>query len=125
MAGDEGASVTGDRMFLRQALVNIIHNAVKYSLSGSSVSVRVHHQPPGSIQVECCTGQGIPPEHPARIFDRFYRVDESRSRGRAERDSGSQLPNWPSAHTAETFDFYRRAERAAHFRSACRLRLRG
>jgi signal transduction histidine kinase len=95
IAGDEGASVTGDRMFLRQALVNIIHNAVKYSPPGGSVSVRVHHQPPGNIQVEVAdTGPGIPPEHSARIFDRFYRVDESRSREAGGAGLGLSIAQW-------------------------------
>ena len=51
--GDEGVNVKGDRVFLRQALVNIIHNAVKYSPVGGTISVGVQYEPEGSIRLEC------------------------------------------------------------------------
>src|SRR6202050_5269199 len=74
--GDEDVSVKGDRVFLRQALVNIIHNAVKYSPIGGTISVRVKHEPEGGLRLEVIdSGPGIAPEHSAKIFDRFYRVD--------------------------------------------------
>jgi heavy metal sensor kinase len=93
--GDEGASLTGDRMFLRQALVNIIHNAVKYSLPGGSISVRVRKDPAGDIHVEVAdNGPGIAPEHSARIFDRFYRADESRSREAGGAGLGLSIAQW-------------------------------
>jgi len=93
--GDEGTSLTGDRIFLRQALVNIIHNAVKYSPPGGSISVRVQAAPPDSVQVEIAdTGPGIAPEHSARIFDRFYRVDESRSREFGGAGLGLSIAQW-------------------------------
>lgn len=93
--GDEGLSLAGDRMFLRQALVNVIHNAVKYTPPGGSISVSVHDQAPGSIQVEVAdTGPGIAPEHSARVFDRFYRVDESRSREAGGAGLGLSIAQW-------------------------------
>jgi heavy metal sensor kinase len=93
--GDEGVSLTGDRVFLRQALVNIIHNAVKYSPAGGAISVKVQEDPAGSIQVEVAdTGPGIAPEHFARIFDRFYRVDESRSRQFGGAGLGLSIAQW-------------------------------
>jgi heavy metal sensor kinase len=93
--GDEGVRVTADRMFLRQALVNIIHNAVKYSPRGGSIWVRVHEDPAGSVQVEVAdTGPGIAPEHFAKIFDRFYRVDESRSRDAGGAGLGLSIAQW-------------------------------
>jgi signal transduction histidine kinase len=79
--GDDGATVTGDRVFLRQALVNIIHNAVKYSPPGGTIHVEVHRQPAGGVRLEVTdSGPGIALEHSEKIFDRFYRVDQSRSR---------------------------------------------
>ncbi len=78
--GDDGAVVSGDPVFLRQAIVNIIHNAVKYTPQGGAIRVTVRRAPEGRVVVEVAdTGEGIPLEHRSRLFDRFYRVDASRS----------------------------------------------
>ncbi len=93
--GDEDVSVKGDRVFLRQALVNVIHNAVKYSPVGGAISVRVKHGPAGGLRLEVADhGPGIATEHSARIFDRFYRVDESRSRGPGGAGLGLSIAQW-------------------------------
>jgi heavy metal sensor kinase len=93
--GDEGVKVKGDRVFLRQALVNIIHNAVKYSPAKGTITVRVQYEPEGSIRVDVIdSGPGIPPEHASKIFDRFYRVDESRSRGAGGAGLGLSIAQW-------------------------------
>jgi histidine kinase len=63
-----------------QVLTNLAGNALKYTPEGSSVwitSQRLNDQVQISVRD---TGIGIAPEHQARIFDRFYRVDKSRSR---------------------------------------------
>jgi signal transduction histidine kinase len=87
--------VTGDRLFLRQALVNIIHNAVKYSPAGGAISVEVRYEPEGSIRLDVAdSGPGIAPEHAAKIFDRFYRVDESRSREAGGAGLGLSIAQW-------------------------------
>lgn len=93
--GDEDVSVKGDRVFLRQALVNVIHNAVKYSPVGGTIFVRVRHESAGSLRLEVAdNGPGIASEHSARIFDRFYRVDESRSRGQGGAGLGLSIAQW-------------------------------
>jgi heavy metal sensor kinase len=93
--GDEGASVRGDRVFLRQALVNIIHNAVKYSPIGGTISVGVQHEPQGGIRLHIAdSGPGIAPEHATKIFERFYRVDESRSREAGGAGLGLSIAQW-------------------------------
>ena len=79
LQGDDGAIVRGDRMILRQAAVNVLHNAIKFSPVGSSISMRVWKQ-----NGECClsisdSGPGIAEEHWNKVFNRFYRVDRSRS----------------------------------------------
>jgi len=95
VAGDEEVNVTGDRVFLRQALVNIIHNAVKYSPAGGMISVSVKREPEGSICLEVIdNGPGIAPEHAGRIFDRFYRADESRSRADGGVGLGLSIAQW-------------------------------
>jgi heavy metal sensor kinase len=93
--GDESAILSADRVILRQALVNIVHNAVKYSPRGGSIAVRVDGAAEGGVRVEVAdSGPGIPPEHAARIFDRFYRVDESRSREFGGAGLGLSIAQW-------------------------------
>lgn len=73
--------VAGDRRQLVSAVGNLVENAVKYSEAGGSVQIRV--RPDGGI-VELSVvdqGAGIPAEAVDRVFERFYRVDEARSRG--------------------------------------------
>ncbi|MBI2213183.1 MAG: heavy metal sensor histidine kinase [Acidobacteria bacterium] len=78
----EGGRVVAavDRVFLRQALVNLVDNAIKYSQEGASVRVRVARTGGGAEIAVSDDGPGIAPEHHARLFERFYRVDRSRSR---------------------------------------------
>jgi signal transduction histidine kinase len=72
------ALVDADRM--RQVLRILIDNAVKYSPAGREVRLRVTGDDT-RIQIEVCdTGSGIPPEHLPHLFERFYRVDQARSR---------------------------------------------
>lgn len=65
---------------LEQAVVNLVDNAIKYSEAGMRVRVTAEERPGGVCIAVADTGPGIPKEHHARIFERFYRVDKSRSR---------------------------------------------
>lgn len=95
LEGDERANINGDRVFLRQALVNVIHNAIKHSPIGGTISVGVHSGPKGSVHFDVMdSGPGIAREHAERIFDRFYRVDESRSRDGGGAGLGLSIAQW-------------------------------
>ena len=77
---DSAAKVYGDKSRLRQVMINLIDNAIKYNDSGGSVTCiarAVHNQCEIVIRD---SGNGIPAEHLPRIFERFYRVDRDRSR---------------------------------------------
>jgi two-component system phosphate regulon sensor histidine kinase PhoR len=74
-------SVRGDEERLGQLLLNLLHNAIKFSPTGGEVVVRVEAEP-DEIRLEVRdTGVGIPAQELDRIFERFYKVDRARQRG--------------------------------------------
>ncbi|MEV4317851.1 ATP-binding protein [Actinocrispum sp. NPDC049592] len=75
--GPSRVIVQADPMRLRQVLDNLLTNIARHTPSGTSVTVTVS---PDAVITVTDSGPGIPPEHQARIFDRFYRIDDSRSR---------------------------------------------
>jgi len=77
----ESLVVRGDRLKLRQLLLNILDNAVRYTPAGGSVTGSVARRNGSAVVSVADTGVGIPPEHLPFIFDRFYRVDKVRSGG--------------------------------------------
>lgn len=74
------SGVSGDPDYLERAVRNLVDNAIKYTPEGGAVRVEVRERP-GAIVLEVSdNGIGIPAEDQPRIFERFYRVDKSRSR---------------------------------------------
>jgi heavy metal sensor kinase len=86
--------VAGDRDFLRQALVNVVHNAVKYSPRAGLIEVDIRLHEGGTAVEVRDSGPGIPEEHLVRVFDRFYRVDGSRSREGGGVGLGLAIAKW-------------------------------
>ncbi|GAB4293500.1 MAG: phosphate regulon sensor histidine kinase PhoR [Desulfuromonadia bacterium] len=74
------ARVAGHRQHLEQAILNLLDNAVTYTPVGGKITVSVTTGANGCQVSVTDTGIGIPSEHLPRIFERFYRVDPSRSR---------------------------------------------
>jgi heavy metal sensor kinase len=93
--GNERAQADGDCLFLRQALVNVLHNAIKYSPIGEVIAVRVQKDETGPVTVEITDkGPGIPLEDQAKVFDRFYRVDKARWRESGGAGLGLSIAKW-------------------------------
>ena len=67
-----------DRSVLRQALINIVDNAIKYTPEGGRIRVRVGASAGEAVLEVSDTGPGVSPEAGARIFDRFYRATHPR-----------------------------------------------
>jgi len=86
--------VTGDRLVLRQPLINLVDNAIKYSPEGERVRVCVRDQSEGPTLEVTDTGPGIAAEHQAHIFDRFYRVDKARAREMGGTGLGLSIVQW-------------------------------
>ena len=73
--------VTGSRLRLEQALLNLVANAIKFNRPGGEVHVRVTRKNDGRAAIVVAdNGVGIPSQDLPRIFERFYRVDRARSR---------------------------------------------
>lgn len=72
--------VSGYRKILDAMLYNLCDNAIKYNITGGSVTVRIDYQDGKPVITVSDTGIGIPPEHQPHVFERFYRVDKSRSK---------------------------------------------
>ncbi|MCM1007169.1 MAG: ATP-binding protein [Ruminococcus flavefaciens] len=70
----------GNRTVLEEIIYNLCDNAVKYNFEGGRIEVKVSHMPKTVFITVSDTGMGIPSQHTDRIFERFYRVDKSRSR---------------------------------------------
>ncbi|MBD1863960.1 MULTISPECIES: cell wall metabolism sensor histidine kinase WalK [Trichocoleus] len=79
-SGAESIHVKADRSRLRQVLINLIDNAVKYSEPHTPVTLRLHQFDEFVALQVSDRGCGIDLPHQTRIFERFYRVDEARSR---------------------------------------------
>jgi heavy metal sensor kinase len=86
--------VIADRLLLREAITNVLDNAIKYAPEQSRVDIEVSAAAEEAIITIADQGPGIPPEHRARIFDRFFSVDQDRSRDRGGSGLGLAISKW-------------------------------
>jgi heavy metal sensor kinase len=94
ISASEDVSVMADRLVLREALTNVVDNAIKYGPQGSMVDIHVRVADGLATVTIADQGPGIAPEHRERIFDRFFRVDEGRSRDRGGTGLGLAIAKW-------------------------------
>jgi signal transduction histidine kinase len=92
--GAEGLSVRADRLVLREAITNVIDNAIKYSPTGASIAVSILTDGNQAVVEVTDQGPGVAAEHRERIFDRFFRVDTARSRDAGGTGLGLAIAKW-------------------------------
>jgi len=93
--GDAGLIVSVDRLVLRQGIVNLLDNAIKYSPRNTRILVRVGFGAAGQASLDITDeGPGIPSEHQPYVFDRFYRVDQARTREWGGAGLGLAITRW-------------------------------
>jgi len=83
-----------DRLVLRQALINLLDNAIKYSPEGGRIRIALNATDRERRLEVIDEGAGIPLEHRQRVFDRFYRVDQARSREMGGTGLGLSITRW-------------------------------
>ena len=76
----ENVSVNGIEQLLSGVVYNLADNAIKYNHPGGTVTIRLRERGEQAILQVADSGVGIPEESRERIFERFYRVDKSRSK---------------------------------------------
>jgi two-component system phosphate regulon sensor histidine kinase PhoR len=77
---DDAYKIKANRFLLEQMFINLIDNAVKYTPENGKIDIKVLNSDSQVLTEITDTGIGIPKEHLPRIFERFYRVDKTRSR---------------------------------------------
>ena len=92
---ETGVYVEADRTALRQAIINLLDNATKYTAAGGFVLATVRSEKPAAMIIEISdTGPGIPEDHRDKIFDRFYRIDPGRSSETGGAGLGLSIARW-------------------------------
>lgn len=88
------ALVLGDEDRLKQLLLNLVDNGIKYTQPGGTVRLSLARDKGWAQLVVSDTGIGIPSEDLPHIFDRFYRVDKARSRAQGGSGLGLAIAKW-------------------------------
>lgn len=94
LGNEDQAQVLGDVDRLKQLLLNLVDNAIKYTTSGGVVTLSLERDSQWVRVAVADTGVGIPSQDLTKIFDRFYRVDKARSRERGGTGLGLAICKW-------------------------------
>ncbi len=107
------APLLGDPQRLRQLVINLVDNAIKFTNRGGRLTLRLDRRGNQVKLIVADTGVGIPSEHLAHVFDRFYQADPARSSGGA--GLGLSICRWIAHAHGGSIDVESEPERGAVF----------
>jgi signal transduction histidine kinase len=90
----DGYEVRGDASLLTQLVLNLLDNALRHTPEGGRITLSVEPDGEGVALSVADTGSGIPAENLPRLFERFYRVDQARSRSLGGFGLGLAICEW-------------------------------
>jgi heavy metal sensor kinase len=90
----DSVTVVADRPAVRQAAINLLDNAIKYSPDGAVIRLVVRREGPSAVLEVIDNGPGIAAEHLPHVFERFYRADRARSRVSGGAGLGLSIARW-------------------------------
>jgi len=106
-----------DPAILRLGLMNLLHNAIKYTPPGGAIDVRAKATASGQPSIEVQdTGPGIPAAHHKRIFERFYRADPGRARDSGGAGLGLAIAHWAVAANSGRIELESEESKGSLFR---------
>lgn len=109
--------VEADRTTLRQAIINLLDNATKYTSIGGHIYATVHAEQPGAVNIDIRdSGPGIPQDHRNKIFERFYRIDPGRSSETGGAGLGLSIARWAAEVNGGRLEFHTKEGTGSMFR---------
>jgi signal transduction histidine kinase len=120
MSGGTSIPVLADPASVRQALTNVLHNAVSYTPENGRIEVLTSATDDGFAVIDIIdNGPGIPDSERTNVFERFYRLDDARSREKGGAGLGLAIARWAVEANGGSIEF-RDTEGAG---SCCRITL--
>lgn len=117
--GQAELNVKLDESTFKQALINLIANAIQYTQTGGEITVRVKRCSTKGALVEVDdNGPGIAAEHRGNIFERFYRIDKGRSQATGGSGLGLAIARWAIGLNGGTVEFEAKHDGGSIFRIA-------
>jgi heavy metal sensor kinase len=116
VAAAAGVEAVADRMTLRQAVLNLLDNAIKHSPEEAAIEVVVRRAGADAVLEVVDNGPGIAAEHLSHVFERFYRADRARSRESGGAGLGLAIARWAVEANGGRLEVESEVHRGSRFR---------
>ncbi len=116
VSADAEVDVLADRPTLRQAVINLLDNAIKHSQEGAAIEVAIRRAGTDAVLEVADNGPGIAQEHLPHVFERFYRADRARSRTSGGAGLGLAIAQWAVEVNGGRLEVESEAGRGSRFR---------